>query len=125
MSRYKMITENVTNAYILDEEENTIVALCTTKRPDLGFEKLKELIEKANKNVALEKQLETTIKMLNSLGESYNELMDIADEILYNASNQWDDTCGTKELDGMLDKLRTFLMKNCESISGRSESDEM
>ena len=43
--RYKVITENVTNAYILDEQNNEIVSLCNTKRPDKGFESLERLIE--------------------------------------------------------------------------------
>ena len=45
---YKVIVEDVLNAYILDEKESRIVALCTTKRPDLGFEKLEELVKQAN-----------------------------------------------------------------------------
>lgn len=49
--RYKIITENVTNAYILDEQNNEIVSLCNTKRPDKGFESLKRLIEYANKYI--------------------------------------------------------------------------
>lgn len=43
MKKYELIIENVANAYILDKEENRIVTLCETKRPDLGFEKLMEL----------------------------------------------------------------------------------
>mgnify|MGYP003609216392 CR=1 FL=1 len=50
MSRYKVIREDCLNAYILDTEKNTIVALCSTKRPDLGFQNLLELVDKANKH---------------------------------------------------------------------------
>ncbi|MCQ4925000.1 hypothetical protein NE686_18005 [Tissierella carlieri] len=49
MSRYKVIIEDAINAYILDRSENTIVALCSTKRPDLGFKKLEKLVGQANK----------------------------------------------------------------------------
>lgn len=55
MNRYKVVVENCTNAYILDIEKNEIVTLCNTKRPDLGFEKLKELVAKANRYDELEK----------------------------------------------------------------------
>ena len=51
MNKYKLVVQDVTHAHILDEEENKIVVLCTTKRPDLGFEKLQELIERANGEV--------------------------------------------------------------------------
>lgn len=50
MERYKLIIENPTEAYILDRQEETIVCLCNTKRPDLEFDKLKELIDKVNEN---------------------------------------------------------------------------
>ena len=36
---------------ILDEQNNEIVSLCNTKRPDKGFESLERLIEYANKYV--------------------------------------------------------------------------
>ena len=49
MSRYKVVQEDCLSAYILDTKENTIVALCSTKRPDLGFQNLLELVDKANK----------------------------------------------------------------------------
>lgn len=54
MNKYEIIIENPLNAYILDKEENMIVALCTTKRPDLGFDKLNELVKQANENMAKE-----------------------------------------------------------------------
>lgn len=47
--KYKLIIENVSSAYILDSEQNRIVALCTTKRPDLGFKALEEMVALANK----------------------------------------------------------------------------
>jgi hypothetical protein len=50
MERYELVIEDTLNSYILDKKENTIVALCSTKRPDLGFEKLKELVSKANRD---------------------------------------------------------------------------
>ncbi|WP_242844695.1 hypothetical protein [Clostridium botulinum] len=50
MKKYELVIENPTDAFILDKEENKIIALCNTKRPDLGFNELKNLIEKANKN---------------------------------------------------------------------------
>lgn len=46
--KYKLIIENPISAHILDTKENRIVALCNTKRPDLEFGKLEELIERAN-----------------------------------------------------------------------------
>lgn len=46
--KYIVVKEDVCNAYILDLEENMIVALCSTKRPDLGFEKLVALVNEAN-----------------------------------------------------------------------------
>lgn len=64
MKKYELIVENVVNAYILDKEENKIVALCSTKRPDLGFEKLKELVEKANEYDTLK---ETNLKLFNDM----------------------------------------------------------
>ncbi|WP_125153655.1 regulator [Clostridium rectalis] len=51
MKKYELVIENPTDAFILDKEENKIVALCNTKRPDLEFNKLETLIEKANKNI--------------------------------------------------------------------------
>lgn len=45
---YKLIKENSLNAYILDTKTNHIVTLCYTKRPDLGFDKLQTLVDKAN-----------------------------------------------------------------------------
>ncbi|BDB03758.1 regulator [Clostridium botulinum] len=50
MKKYELVIENPTDAFILDKEKNKIIALCNTKRPDLGFNELKNLIEKANKN---------------------------------------------------------------------------
>lgn len=64
MKKYELIVENVVNAYILDKEENKIVALCSTKRPDLEFEKLKELVEKANEYDTLK---ETNLKLFNDM----------------------------------------------------------
>lgn len=55
MSRYKVIREDCLNAYILDTEKNTIVALCSTKRPDLGFQNLMKLVDKANKHETCKK----------------------------------------------------------------------
>lgn len=49
MKRYKLVVENPLDSFILDTEENVIVTLCNTKRPDLQFDKLEVLIEKANK----------------------------------------------------------------------------
>ncbi|MBO1264346.1 hypothetical protein J3A84_04735 [Proteiniclasticum sp. SCR006] len=46
--KYIVVKEDVCNAYILDLEENMIVALCSTKRPDLGFVKLTRLVNEAN-----------------------------------------------------------------------------
>ncbi len=46
--RYKFVEEDVTHGYILDELEDRIVALVETKRPDLRFETLHQLVEKAN-----------------------------------------------------------------------------
>ncbi len=51
LKKYELVIENPTDAFILDKEENKIVALCNTKRPDLEFNKLETLIEKANKNI--------------------------------------------------------------------------
>lgn len=50
MSRYEFVQENVVEGYILDRNSDYIVALVSTKRPDLEFSALKELVEKANKN---------------------------------------------------------------------------
>lgn len=49
VNKYEVIVTDVCNAYILDKKENRIVTLCSTKRPDLRFESLKDLVEKANK----------------------------------------------------------------------------
>lgn len=46
--RYELIIKSPANAYIMDKKENTIVALCSTKRPDLGFNKLMKLVNQAN-----------------------------------------------------------------------------
>lgn len=48
MNRYKFVSEDALNGYILDTKDNYIVTLCNTKRPDLKFDKLKELVEMAN-----------------------------------------------------------------------------
>ncbi|MCD3351234.1 hypothetical protein G8V03_09560 [Clostridium botulinum D/C] len=45
MERYKLVVENPLDAFILDTKENMIVTLCNTKRPDLEFDTLKELID--------------------------------------------------------------------------------
>lgn len=54
MERYKLIIDSCKNAHILDNAENKIATLCETKRPDLGFAILKQMIEKANKAVEYE-----------------------------------------------------------------------
>jgi len=46
--KYKVVQDDVLNGHILDVEENMIVALCSTKRPDLGFKKLVVLVNEAN-----------------------------------------------------------------------------
>lgn len=48
MERYKLVTEDVLNCYILDTKNNKIVSLCSTKRPDLGVRGLQEMLRKAN-----------------------------------------------------------------------------
>lgn len=64
MNRYEVIKEDVTNAYILDKSENKIVALCTTKRPDLGFERLENLVRQANKSEMPETDKQKAIQFL-------------------------------------------------------------
>lgn len=49
--KYKLIKEDALNAYILNTETNYVVALCHTKRPDLGFWELQGLINEANDNI--------------------------------------------------------------------------
>ena len=48
--------EDVLNGYILEhgrtKDEDSIICLCNTKRPDLGFYKVKHMIELANTNAA-------------------------------------------------------------------------
>ena len=48
---YKFIKEDECSGYILDVDNNTIVVLCRTLRPDLGFKKLTKLIDEANINI--------------------------------------------------------------------------
>ena len=55
--KYKVEIEDVLNARILDTEENRIVTLCNTKRPDLAFEKLLDLVDKANQVEEMEIKL--------------------------------------------------------------------
>lgn len=65
MSRYVVIKEDALNAYILDNKENNIVALCTSKRPDLNFEKLESLVKEANReektNIKIIKEMDIQI----------------------------------------------------------------
>ena len=49
MKRYEFIEIDVLSGYIEDRRDGLIVALVSTKRPDLQLNGLKELIEKANK----------------------------------------------------------------------------
>ena len=56
--KYKLIKEDVLNAYILDTETNYVVTLCHTKRPDLGFKELQILIDKANERASLKPTIE-------------------------------------------------------------------
>lgn len=73
--RYSLIKEDIVNSYILDNKENEIVVLCHTKRPDLGFKKLEELIEKANKyDEILENREEIKIiKLSNKMKKDMEE----------------------------------------------------
>ena len=56
MGRYEFVQEDVLNGYILEhgrtKDEDSIICLCNTKRPDLGFYKVKHMIELANTNAA-------------------------------------------------------------------------
>ena len=58
---YKFVRENSIYGYILDEKKNCMVVLCTTKRPDLEFEGLQELVDKANEHEQIKN---TTIKAI-------------------------------------------------------------
>ena len=58
MDRYKVVKEDALNAYILDNDENYIVVLCSTKKPDLGFDRLETLVTQANEYIKL-----TTVKI--------------------------------------------------------------
>lgn len=64
MNKYELIIENCTSAYILDKEENKIVALCSTKRPDLEFEKLQQLIQEANNYIPIKSMIEESAEVL-------------------------------------------------------------
>lgn len=46
---YEFNLESPTEGYVMNSETKDIVCLVETKRPDLYFDKLEELIEKANK----------------------------------------------------------------------------
>lgn len=73
--RYSLIKEDIVNSYILDNKENKIIALCHTKRPDLGFEKLEELIEKANKydEILCNRKEIQIIKLSNAMKKDMQE----------------------------------------------------
>lgn len=64
--KYKVEIEDVLNARILDTEENRIVTLCNTKRPDLAFEKLLDLVDKANQVEEMEIKLSNIWKEINN-----------------------------------------------------------
>ena len=83
MDKYELIIESCTNAYILDKEENKIVALCNTKRPDLGFEKLQQLIQDANNFIPIKSAME---EMTENFKKSIEELKSCKENnpLLYN-----------------------------------------
>lgn len=64
MDRYKVVKEDVLNAYIVDIEENYIVALCGTKRPDLGFDRLEKLVEQANEYIKISQVGEMAVELI-------------------------------------------------------------
>lgn len=46
---YEFIQDSpITKGHILNAEKNEIICLVDTKRPDLNFDSLKKIIEKAN-----------------------------------------------------------------------------
>lgn len=59
--RYELIINNPTDGYILDKKDDMIVSLIGTNRPDLMFDRLKELVSLANKNNVLKNQLEVSV----------------------------------------------------------------
>lgn len=67
--RYEVVVEDILNAYILDKEENEIVCLCSTKRPDLGFKKLQELVGHANKTELLKEENQWLYGKLNMISD--------------------------------------------------------
>ena len=83
MDKYELVIENCTNAYILDKEENKIVALCSTKRPDLGFEKLQQLIQDANNFIPIKSEIEESKE---SFKKSIDELKNCKENnpLIYN-----------------------------------------
>lgn len=90
MNRYEVVIQDALNSYILDKKENVIVALCITKRPDLGFDKLKELVKRANTvddmNCPMcEEIMETRIEEINS-----DAVVSGKEEII----TGWDCECG-------------------------------
>ena len=83
--RYKVITKNVTNAYILDEQNNEIVSLCNTKRPDKGFESLERLVKYANEyvkaNTGNELQVGDKVRIIDAMDRDYIGKIGIIEEI--------------------------------------------
>lgn len=71
--RYEVIIDDVLNAYVKDNEENEIVVLCNTKRPDKEFTNLKKLVEYANQTELLKKKINGSVND-NSYLESLREI---------------------------------------------------
>lgn len=76
MDKYELVIEDCVSAYILDKEENRIIALCSIKRPDLGFEKLHQLIQEANNYIpmrlAIEESAEKCAENIKKMKENPN-----------------------------------------------------
>lgn len=48
MGKYELKVDDACHAGIMNTEKNKFVCLVETKRPDLGFKELEEIIDKAN-----------------------------------------------------------------------------
>jgi hypothetical protein len=57
-------------------------------------------------------QIKTRIRRSQELSTKYKELYEIADQILMDVSNQWEEEMGANELDELLEPLRRFMMKH-------------
>lgn len=114
MNKYEVIKEDALNAYILDKELNEIVVVCNTKRPDLKFEKLETLVNKAN--IA-----EQSIELLKEF--AFYWLDDSTDEHCARAVKVQEFLKNTPAAEWMIEQLRQSECDGCSEYEDCTNRD--